>query len=475
MTFEALQINAFMDRYCFFRRQYVMMKAKEDGSGVMVTHMDYPYTTKQVWEHLNGNMSLCVFAGPKNTSFLSIDIDMRSPEVIHCVLDTIVDLGIPRDKIYVSDSGSKGYHVDIFFAGSIYNWKAKELYELIIYFGKLNPRKVEYRPTAKQAIKLPLGVHQKTGRRCWFVDRDTLEPIEDADYICRTEKIDLYIIDDILKNGNRRRYDILFEERQQETPAQSKKRVRKQSSVSTIRIDEPGTRVKRMIEEALRLYRAGGDFYNIRNGLEKWLLAQDPSMYKDPWDECLRNINDIAAWVMKKGRRQELGDDPNHDYHEKTRIYASDARRIVLAPTKAARLLAFFITVFCDRYGFCGFGVRRLCDSIGVKSNKTVITAGNDIVDLGLFWRAKGGYKNIHNVLKAVTNKYKFPLDYVREGEYIEIDGLVTADNIYELYINTVAALCSDDELSGTLTAPELVDVRNARVLLNGRKQSKDD
>lgn len=464
MTFEALQINALMDRYCFFRRSYVMSRRGDDGR-VVTVNQKYPYTSKQVWEHLNGNIALCVFSGPSNTGFLSIDIDMRSPEVVRKVIDTMADLGIPRDRIYVSDSGGKGYHVDIYFENSIYNWKAKELYELVIYFGELNRRKVEYRPTANQAIKLPLGVHQKTGNRCWFVDRDTLEQIEDFDYICKTEKIPVWQIEQVIKSGNKRRFNILLEEvRKAEPTASAVKRTRKRKAQENdVKIDEPGTRHKRMIEKALQLYRAGGDYGSIHRDLTEWFLSQDPAMFKDPWEECKRDIDNITGWVMQKGRRRELGDDPTHEYHEHTRIYASDASRIIQAPTKAARLLAFFVTVFCDRYEFCGLSIPKLCEATGIKSGKTITVAGNDLVGLGLFRRQTGGYRNIGNTLIAVTNKYKFPDEYKRSGEFVEIDGLVTADNIYELYINTVAALCSDDELSGTLTAPELGDVQKVR------------
>src|SRR5699024_12407077 len=38
-----------------------------------------------------------------------------------------------------------------------------------------------------QGVKLPLVIHQRTGNRCWFVDNETLEPIESFDYILDIE------------------------------------------------------------------------------------------------------------------------------------------------------------------------------------------------------------------------------------------------------------------------------------------------
>lgn len=462
-------IKTMMDRYGFYRQRYVMMRKD------VVNCIDSKYTTRQMWEHLNGNMSLCVFAGPHNTVFLSIDIDMKDADVVHKVIDTMVELGIPKEKIYVSDSGGKGYHVDIFFANSIYNWRAKELYELVIYFGELDRRKVEYRPTKSQAIKLPLGVHQKTGNRCWFVDRDTLVPIEDFNYIDRTEKIEVYRIEQIIKEGNLRRFYIMLEEAknsEQTEQSGSGKRYKK-ISPSNITIDVAGTRQQCMVKEALRLYRAGGEYPDIHKGLEAWLDAQDPAMYKDSWQECLRNIDNISAWVMRCGRRKELGEDLVHEFHNNIHIYESDARHILKAPTKNSRMFAFLITLFCDKYGFCGLSEKKIGDILSVRSNKTVSGMVKKISKM--FWITPGGYNNRGDSLKRVTNKYRFHKDHQRTGRSIEINDFITSENIYGLYIRMLAEFCSDIELAKDVTLPELKDVRAARKEIehNGREQDK--
>ena len=454
-------IAAMLDRYCFYRQKYVMMR---DG---MTVHVKNPYDIKQVWEHLNGVISLCVFAGPNCTSFLSMDIDLRDKSIVYKVVATMTDLGFPADKIYVSESGNKGYHVDVFFESAIYNWMAKQLYDLIIYFGELNPRKVEYRPTSTSSIKLPLGIHQKTKRRCWFVDPETLEPIEDMFYIERTEKLMIWQVEKIIKEGNKRRFNILLEEIQNqqncvEENAEPKVNVTKPYNPGN-RIVEPGTRQKMMVREALRLYREGGEYDSIRADLTAWLMAQDPEMYKDSMDECMRNIDNITAWVMQKGRRCELGNDPNHNFHKNIRIYQTDIRQIFKGSTKAARLLAFFITVFCDRYGVCGLGINKLMEKTGIKSKITVSAASRDLVEQGVFSKQKGGYKNTGSSLRPVTNKYYFAKGYERGGEFIEIEGLVDADNIYDMYVQAVAALWDDEVIPGYLTAGEIADIREKR------------
>lgn len=448
-------VDKLMERYCFYRQKYVMMAPK------FTKHMKTKYGERQVWEHLNGNFALCVFAGPSNTSFLSIDIDYKDPNIVHAVVDTMTELGIPRDKIYVSTSGGKGYHADIFFSNSIYNWKAKELYDLIIFFGGFEKRKIEYRPNAKNAIKIPLGIHSKTGRRCWFVDRETLEPIEDPGYIEQTEVIDTALLDDVIKAGNKRRFNMLIDDIQRNESGDKKK---KQKSVSSDLYDitEPGTRHSKMIEVALALYREGGDYGSIYHDLVDWLNRQNPRMIKGTRDECMRDAANIAGWVMQKGRRNGLGDDPNHDWHKKTRIYRSDAMRIIKGKTKTARMLAFLFTVYCDKYGYCGMGEWKLCQELGVKSNQTVVNAAKDLVEKRLFYKKQGGAVFTGVAYKCVTNKYSFPMDYKREGEYLEIDELIDHGNVYDMYIQAIAALCSPDELKAYLTKDEMGDCRRA-------------
>jgi len=436
-------IEAMLNRYCFFRQKYVMsVKAR-------IMHMPYRYGSKQVWEHMNGNMSLCVFAGPYKTKFLTFDVDLKDTAVIQKIADTLIDLGIPEDAINVSESGNKGYHVDIFFDDGVYNWKAKELYGLVIFMGQFDPKKVEYRPTPKQAIKLPLGIHQGTGRRCWFLDLRSMKPIKKYDYIEHVKTVPEELLDRVLESGNALRFRMLLDSVTYEQMG------RKRRVESDIVIDAPGTRQRRSLEYALLLYRNGADESDIVAGLERWMDEQDPMMYKDPPEEVERNIRNIARWVANHGKRDGTAPAEARQRAQRGKIYKTDIMRILEAPTKSARMLAFFITANCDMYGICGLGTKRFCDELGIKSNKSVITAAQSLVDIGMFRRKAGGYKNINNKLQAVTNKYTFPEDYHREGEYVEFD---PAD-VRGSYARALLKFCDDKELKLRLTGAEYKEV----------------
>lgn len=436
-------IEAMLNRYCFFRQKYVM------SVKTRIMHMPYRYGSKQVWEHMNGNMSLCVFAGPYKTKFLTFDVDLKDPAVIQKIADTLIDLGIPEDAINVSESGNKGYHVDIFFDDGIYNWKAKELYGLVIFMGQFDPKKVEYRPTPKQAIKLPLGIHQGTGRRCWFLDLRSMKPIKKYDYIEHVKTVSEELLDRVLESGNALRFRMLLDSVTYEQMG------RKRKVESDITIDAPGTRQRRTMEYALLLYRKGADESDIVTGLERWMNEQDPMMYKDPPEEVERNIRNIARWVANHGKRDgALQAAPERQRAQRGNIYKTDVIRILKAPTKSARMLAFFITLNCDMYGVCGFGTKRICEELGM-SNKTVVTAAQALVDAGFFNRKDGGYKNMGNRLQAVTNKYTFPEDYRRMGRMVNVD----PRDVRRAYARALTTLCDKDELKHRLTGTEYKEV----------------
>ena len=110
-------------------------------------------------------------------------------------MDELIEIGIPRDRIYASYSGGKGYHVEVFFEGIVSTERLHALYKYVIQKRDLDPRKVEFRPTHTSAIKLPLSAHAKTEKICWYVDRDNLMPIERMDYIMEIQPISLGEID----------------------------------------------------------------------------------------------------------------------------------------------------------------------------------------------------------------------------------------------------------------------------------------
>ena len=94
------------------------------------------------------------------------------------------------EDIHVWYSGCKGYHVDLYFDGLIKEQKLNNFYyEVLNQMGETIHR-IEKRPTSGLGVKLPLGIHLKTGDFCCYVDNQTLEPLA-IDYFLAIEPLSL--------------------------------------------------------------------------------------------------------------------------------------------------------------------------------------------------------------------------------------------------------------------------------------------
>ena len=160
--------------YVSFRKRYVMsvpngsMFVPKDRNGVACVLTDHV-----LFSHLRQRYAVAVFAGSRASKFICFDVDDGAAETVRAIIDCLTALGFPQDRIYVSFSGGKGYHVELFFDKLVYTNRLYALYSMVICQANLDPRKVEFRPLPGNAIKLPLSIHGKTGNVCWFVDQKT--------------------------------------------------------------------------------------------------------------------------------------------------------------------------------------------------------------------------------------------------------------------------------------------------------------
>jgi len=148
-----------------------------------------PLTDMTLLKHLQHEYAVGIYAGDDGSRFICFDVDDGNADTVRRVIAELEALGLPHDRIYVSFSGRKGYHVEVFFDAVVETGRLRNLYRHVVVRGGLDPKKVEFRPTSKLAIKLPLSVHGETGKICWFVDQATLKPIEDAAYIAGIEPV----------------------------------------------------------------------------------------------------------------------------------------------------------------------------------------------------------------------------------------------------------------------------------------------
>ncbi|QQK74213.1 hypothetical protein HUG15_00320 [Salicibibacter cibarius] len=188
-------IKKLNDFYIQTRRKYLVQLTEGKYITLNKDRMENVFYLNDgmIKRHLNGDLTYGIFAGGYFNKFISFDVDCETRDAARWATLRLIyvlteEFNIMRGHIHVSLSGNKGYHVDLFFNKPIAIQDLKAFYTTVIQeVGEVPNGEIEFRPSWSQGVKLPLGVHQKTGRRCWFVDTETLEPIKRYDYILDIE------------------------------------------------------------------------------------------------------------------------------------------------------------------------------------------------------------------------------------------------------------------------------------------------
>jgi hypothetical protein len=450
-------IDAFNLTYCFYRKRYVTM------IGNVTKTVPHPYGDAVIDSHLAGSYALCVFSGDKATRFITVDIDTGGKKVVRQVVNAFVELGIPSDRIYISLSGKKGYHVDIFFEPWIYNDKAKNLYELMIWRTGLDPNKVEFAPSPTRAIKLPLGVHAKTSNRCWFVDPETLDPIKDFNYIYRIKPVDHDTISDVLREQNKKRWNELYVEMMCDESGRdntiNKEIVFNDEYYDKMRLIIPGTRHDTMVRISCDLRSYGAEEPQIVKALTGFYYRQDRSMISSSEREVLQDIEDIASWAVKQVKVTHYRPSPNEGITRHAVLNASDIESILQGSTSTSRRIALLIYSFCRIFGSSHVSYRFISDTIGC-SVATVKNSINDLMKKNIISRKSGGINYRNGRLIRQSNTYFIPgsgkLSEKDNPDAFVFNNTISAEPMDDLYYGAMIHFFTPEYLKKHLTKPEL-------------------
>lgn len=179
-----------------------------------------PLTEKIVEQHLSGKYTIATYIQRSNSTvkFMVIDIDVskkvlmkygndtsefrsyltKTGETARQVLKILHSFGMQG---YVEFSGYRGYHVWVFFTEWLpvrYSNMLSDLIEAKLSSSEEDGICIEYFPNKTrlkpgkygQAIKLPYGIHSKTGERSYFIDEDGI----------KVENLNLFL-DSLAKNS----------------------------------------------------------------------------------------------------------------------------------------------------------------------------------------------------------------------------------------------------------------------------------
>lgn len=306
MEISSEKLDALVDRiselYISYRKRYVLclpggrlLTPKRKGEQYSVL------TSNVVKNHLLHKYAVAIFAGPSTSRFICFDVDDGQKETVHGILEVLVKLGFPREQIYVSYSGGKGFHVEMFFDQLVKTSILKSLYVEVIEATGFNPRKVEFRPTHGSAIKLPLSTHARTRNMCWFVDRETLEMIERADYPFEIRQIPASLVYRIVSENGLLAKSVSHENARAapaEAMAEDAQDLCKAQIREGIEIEAEGTRHILMRRLAVFMRKSGQSKKACEDMLIRWYERQDQSLIRSDREEVMRDIRELLEWVF---------------------------------------------------------------------------------------------------------------------------------------------------------------------------------
>lgn len=440
-------IQQFFNLYITAQYKYLIMD-KDGNYRTYNAHENKNHKTMSKWhirEHLKGKHTLGIFAANFVTNFICFDIDvhdkLNAKWTTYKLIDILINLGVPEEYIYISTSGNKGYHVDIYFKEAIFNGAVKDFYEIVMSNIDMENVKgeIELRPT-KQGLKLPLGVNfknkNKLTNKCWYVDYDKgLEPIKDVEYILKIKQIDIEIIKNIIEE--QKEIDI-FDYKVDKIEAVEVETTKgyldsKYQSLDGYKqnIDNDKTiEVAQKLEiEGLKI--AGtrhNSLYNLckyykylgmtqeENDQEliDWMNSQDPSTYTTKLNDCHKDIKEITKYIYDN--------DINLTRKETDiRITYDEMLYILEIETKNEKLLVYSMMIHSKRYanekGIFYMTYKQMAESTGLgeRTVKRLINKINESNHIEIVERNRKVLDSKGKLITKRPNKYK--INYISKEE----------------------------------------------------------
>lgn len=380
-------IDKIYDLYVLNTNKYLIQKPGGEYSTITYKKRNtvgarplLPYIIQQ---HLNQKKTVGIFAGSYYTKFICFDVDFKNKEmakwIVYKITNTLRELGLKIGDYHISNSGGKGYHIEIFIDDLIPVTTAKRFFNLVINKAEVFgfDGEVEFRPTNTQGVKLPLGLnqkHYKTGGYCGFCDEfnglNEYELDEEIEYFLSIKKIKRVVINSIINNDeeNKKLNQMEKQIKERSKSTNLKKEIQDTEEVvvqhKELSIYNPTEIFS--IKQISKLYDNGLSRIGTRhnaclnlakffkyNGLKKekseqllieWLKKQDKKYYSTPIDEAIKDIKEIIEYVF------------THDYSlvppkKDIDISFNEINQIILqCPEKNQKLLVYSMLIHSKRF-----------------------------------------------------------------------------------------------------------------------------
>ena len=445
--------NTLLDLYVSYKGRYVI---SANGQTFVAKRRDeyLRLDNKAICGHLNHGFAVGVYAGRFCSKFLCFDVDDGSKETVHSIISSIGYAGFDTSKVYVSFSGKKGYHVEMFFDKLMRTNVLMAFYDYICADANLDKNKVEFRPTYSQSIKLPLGVHASTGNVCWYVNQETLEPIEDTQYIFQIQKFNCedsyklirFAVGDDAFFG----YQHMFYQEQNNDLCSCEDDGEEFSYPNLTRRHMTHNTIIYIVKHERR---KGVEEERLESQLNQWLDNQNPEYLTDPIPKIRKDIHDAVCWAYKRSI-EDLG--------IKELIFTVDEIKLLFERRpRVQRMFLFDIMVNQKKHGSLTMSLERIAQDIGC-SSLGVIKAGKTLAENGVIKiehqkavKMGDAYRHLPNIYRIV-GKVKDP-----DSIWILTDEVSIADgSLKEMWGELVRQTLRADDWNKYFTKKEIDELR---------------
>lgn len=429
-------------------------KAVIGDRGAYVTTENIHITSALLEKHLNHDYSVSVFANEKSSRFVCFDIDTEDTDDVYVLIGALANHGFPEDKIYVSSSGCKGCHVEMFFDDLVSTKLLMRVYNYICAVCDFDPKKIEFRPAYTQAIKLPLGAHPRTENICWYLDTENgLKPITSRDYVMSIKQIPRDEFDKIL-------FENIPEVRawSEVAPVPSLKKSQKTEGLAAIKGDQypmltaKHTRHATMMSIAIYERKKGTPAAAIKDILCKWADEQNPDFMETKGREVYNDAANIANWVWSEDFKVP---------HEVAGVCRADFETVVAQTLSTDKRIAYLFLCATKKWGKGQYSLDRLAKVVGC-GRSTANQSLNRLVNAGVLAKKRGNriFELNTKSFAYEPNIYTFISHAPQEGdEIIDVDLSAAqapdSSTYNELYLRAVAANVGEERWRELFTKKE--------------------
>lgn len=443
-------LNKFKELFITVRYKYI--KQNNDGNGYRTFNK---YLNKNhirlndgfLKSHLMRENTYGIFCNRNSTRFITFDVDVpdnsEAKKVVLALYESLNDLGIPSDKIYTSWSGTKGYHVDIYFSNEIPYKSIEKLYNVAVkktlnlLDGTIEGQ-IEKRPSPTQGLKLPLSINFKNKNQndniCWYVDvQNNFTHIRSLEFILTIETIEAQVIEDLIND---------IPETDQSL---SKGKLLEKNSVSvdisnfdlstenldTLRklydegLKKSGTRNASLCKLAIYFNTLKVKRSECNQLLKIWMDNQNSDFYKTPRSICYQEIERIVALVYKKNITLSKG---------KTEISISRSEMLTIYqyPKKLHNIITVLL-IHSKRYEDSDNKFYMTYDQIRRATQCSARTAMNLIKELERNNIIKVTRNHILGTHENLPNTYELNLNWLKSDREIIVN---VAAEVLESYLD---------------------------------------